>query len=66
MLKENATVDQEVYVYNSEDGELNTSYAFKITFIDEKKSTYEVESLDGNIMLKDLILEDMELVSENE
>ena len=40
-----------------------TSIEFEVTYYDHRKSTYEAESADGNVSLKDLALEDMVLVS---
>ena len=66
MLKENATIGQRIYVREDDTDDLNKSEIFEINYINEKRSTYEAENLRGTICLKDLVLEDMELVSENQ
>lgn len=67
MLKENAIkIGERVYVYGDE--ELNTDLEFVVVAIVKrgKNIRFEVESEDGNIILNDLEISDLEIVSKYE
>ena len=63
MLEKDMMIGQKVYVMDEDNISIITSIEFEVTYYDHKKSTYEAESSDGNVSLKDLTLEDMVLVS---
>ena len=63
MLEKDMMIGQKVYVMDEDNISIITSIEFEVTYYDHRKSTYEAESADGNISLKDLALEDMVLVS---
>ena len=67
MLKENEIkISERVYVYGDE--ELNTDLEFVVVAIVKrgKNIRFEVESEDGNIILNDLEISDLEIVSKHE
>ena len=66
MLEKDMMIGQKVYVMDEDNISIITSIEFEVTYYDHRKSTYEVESVDGNASLKDLALEDMVLVSSYE
>jgi len=63
MLEKDMMIGQKVYVMDEDNISIITSIEFEVTYYDHRKSTYEAESADGNVSLKDLALEDMVLVS---
>lgn len=67
MLKENEIkIGERVYIYGDE--ELNTDLEFIVVAIVKrgKNIRFEVESEDGNIILNDLEISDLEIVSKHE
>ena len=66
MLEKDMMIGQKVYVMDEDNISIITSIEFEVTYYDHRKSTYEAESADGNVSLKDLALEDIVLVSSYE
>ena len=66
MMEKDMMIGQKVYVMDEDDISIIASIEFEVTYYDHRKSTYEAESIDGNVSLKDLAFEDMVLVSSYE
>ena len=65
-MEKDMMIGQKVYVMDEDDISIIASIEFEVTYYDHRKSTYEAESIDGNVSLKDLAFEDMVLVSSYE